>query len=159
LRSYSRAELPLPSSPAAQPALRQERTSNQAPPFKKRIGTTQAPKAPPPQPAHLVSRQNPAPKVAKLPRSDPAERLRSPEISAIATRRHGYQGRVIALISYRKRGSRPVGSVAASRTRPSPRALGMTSWTVNLSYEAAVCERSISTAILYTQEAARAILL
>jgi iron complex transport system substrate-binding protein len=53
----------------------------------------------------------------------------------------------------------PVGSVAASRTRPSPRALGMTSWTVNLSYEAAVCERSISTAILYTQEAARAILL
>jgi hypothetical protein len=87
LHSYSRAELPLPSSLAAQPAPRQEGTPNQAPLFKKRIV---APQAPPPRPAHQVSRQNPAPKVAKLPRPDPGRKAkRSPEISAIASSRHG----------------------------------------------------------------------
>ena len=87
LHSYSRAELLLPSSLAAQPVPRQEGTSNQAPLFKKRIV---APQAPPPRPAHQVSRQNPAPKVAKLPRPDPGRKAkRSPEISAIASSRHG----------------------------------------------------------------------
>ncbi len=83
--------MPLPSSLAARPALRPEGTSNQALLFKKKMVVTRAPEAPQPQPAHLVSKQNPAAKVAEFPSPHPeykAERLQTSENSPIPMRRH-----------------------------------------------------------------------
>src|ERR1700731_1592610 len=55
--------------------------------FKKKMVVTRAPVAPQPQPGHLVSKHNPAPKVAEeFPRPDPeykSERLQTPENSPI----------------------------------------------------------------------------